>query len=100
MTGYWTNETRLIPDHALNDFADLASCESSFDEEFFRLTSLWREVIRQAFKDVQNGNREAIYWLQSKDFVECCQLANFDDPDILRDTLLRRIKPKPARMAA
>lgn len=100
MTAYWNNDTPLISDYVLNEFADLACCESSFDEEFFRLTSLWREVIMQAFKDVQSGNREAIYWLQSKDFVECCQLANFDDPDILRDTLLRRIKHKPGRMAA
>ena len=100
MTTYWSPDHRDHDYHITDDCLALHAGEAAFDEEFIRLTNLWREVIRQAAKDVQNGSREAIFWLQSQDFILCCQLANLDDPDIFREALLKQARRRPVRLAA
>lgn len=100
MTIYWKSEFGLSDNHALSDYFSFDADDAAFDEEFYCLTNLWREVIKQAFKDIQSGSRDALHWLQSNDFEQCCQLAHIEDPDSLREALLKKNRRRFERMAA
>jgi hypothetical protein len=100
MNNYWNSDFGLCDNQALSAYYSCDLGNQGFDEEFYALTNLWREVIKQAFKDIQGGSRDALYWLESKDFEKCCQLAHIDDPEVLREALLRKTRRRGERMAA
>jgi hypothetical protein len=80
--------------YELNDdagvYGDLIGSSLSKNTHFNALKTLWCEVILQAAKDIENGMEDAVFWLNSKDFIQCCQLAHIDDPQSLKRELLRR----------
>lgn len=70
--------------------------EHNSEEELIRLTSLWCEVIKVGIKDVMRGNREAIGWLHSEDFVTVCNLASLEQPELVRTAILHKRKARKA----
>ena len=57
---------------------------NELQHESSSLRCLWLEVFHQALRDIRRGDSSAFGWLNTKDFIICCQLAGLDNPDKIR----------------